>query len=317
MMFNSASFLSSSHCRGGLFLVIPALIWFCGSCSTEFTPNTPFTEQLVVYAVLDASTSIQSIRIESSYDAGSLNETSQIIKKSIDSAVVSVSTGGSVYHFHDTLITFTNGVRKKIWVSNAFHPKQQAAYHLSIKVPGFQELASDITIPYRPYVQMVQRTAQPDSNNVVAYAGSTVVSPVKQAYYFRLWITGQKEVNGSKIELRYEAPTRYEPKSGLPIFTTPSAANSVVYPVANLERLRDKLIKQDSALGPNLIAISYAMDMNMYTYYKLVHGFQDPLSVQLNAPNFTNITNGLGIFGAVYPDSIRLGYTDVVFHTTR
>jgi len=45
------------------------------------------------------------------------------------------------------------------------------------------------------------------------------------------------------------------------------------------------------------------VDAAVYDYYSISHGFNDPLTMRDEKPNFTNITNGLGLWGSVAYDS--------------
>jgi hypothetical protein len=46
------------------------------------------------------------------------------------------------------------------------------------------------------------------------------------------------------------------------------------------------------------------VDANLYTYYSVVNGFLDPYSIRTDLPDFTNITGGVGLFGAIVEDSL-------------
>ena len=46
-----------------------------------------------------------------------------------------------------------------------------------------------------------------------------------------------------------------------------------------------------------------SLDDNLYNYYLLVQGFNDPYSVRLDRPFFSNVTDGYGIFGSITADS--------------
>ena len=315
MKHNSRSPRKLTVFRPAVLILVSILAGVLWSCSTEFSPNAPFNEQLVVYAVLDASAAYQTVRIESTYEATSINEASRIVKSALDSAVVVIRSGGKTYEFYDTLIASSSGTQRRVWISRKLFPQPQAAYHLSVRVPGFPELSSDVIMPYRSYLDIVQLTTSADSNAVQISAIDAQLNAVKQAFYFRMWITGERTENGVTVELRREVPFRYDGATGTSVYPSLSYATRAIFPIVNLERIRSLLMYQDSAFGSNIVAVAYAMDQNLYTYCKLVNGFQDPRSVQLNAPDFTNIKNGRGLFGGLWPDSIRRGYTDVVFHT--
>jgi hypothetical protein len=46
------------------------------------------------------------------------------------------------------------------------------------------------------------------------------------------------------------------------------------------------------------------VETNLYKYYKIANGFQDPYSIREDQPDFTNIVGGVGVFGAMVEDSV-------------
>jgi hypothetical protein len=56
------------------------------------------------------------------------------------------------------------------------------------------------------------------------------------------------------------------------------------------------------------LAGSTQVEENLYKYYNLANGFQDPYSIRTDQPDFSNIQGGLGIFGAMTLDSVRVDF---------
>jgi hypothetical protein len=52
------------------------------------------------------------------------------------------------------------------------------------------------------------------------------------------------------------------------------------------------------------------LDQNWYDYYNTVRKFQDIFSIRLDEPDFTNFSNGYGLFGASAVDSLQHFYPD-------
>jgi hypothetical protein len=52
------------------------------------------------------------------------------------------------------------------------------------------------------------------------------------------------------------------------------------------------------------------VDQHWYDYYGTVREIQDPFSIRLDEPDFTNLSNGYGLFGACAVDSIQHLYPD-------
>ena len=60
------------------------------------------------------------------------------------------------------------------------------------------------------------------------------------------------------------------------------------------------------------MGVAYSLDQYLYSFFKLARGFDDPVSVRQDRPDITNVQNGVGIFGAVFPDSVRTRFSSVI-----
>jgi hypothetical protein len=58
------------------------------------------------------------------------------------------------------------------------------------------------------------------------------------------------------------------------------------------------------------VIVLYSIDKNLYSYYNIVNGFQDPSSIRTDQPDFTNIQGGVGVFGAYSIDSVTVDLED-------
>ena len=51
------------------------------------------------------------------------------------------------------------------------------------------------------------------------------------------------------------------------------------------------------------------VDEDLYAYSKRVNGFEDPFSIRTDLPDYSNISGGHGIFGALVEDSVFVELT--------
>ena len=76
-----------------------------------------------------------------------------------------------------------------------------------------------------------------------------------------------------------------------------------------LRLVADEMIQpEDSVLARRVIVQCYGLENNFYSYYKIVRGFDDPLSVRLDRPDISFIDGGLGVFGGMVSDSMVYNY---------
>jgi len=81
-----------------------------------------------------------------------------------------------------------------------------------------------------------------------------------------------------------------------------------------LENYRRTLIK---ILTENATAIDFKRifvefvqaDEHVYKYFSVVNGFQDPFSIRVDQPNYTNIQGGFGVFGSFVSDTTIVSST--------
>jgi hypothetical protein len=50
------------------------------------------------------------------------------------------------------------------------------------------------------------------------------------------------------------------------------------------------------------------VDANLYTYYHIVNGFQDEITIRTDQPDISSIQGGVGMFGAMAVDTARISY---------
>ncbi len=290
-------------------LVLTAVL--LAGCENTFSPKAPFEERIVVFSVLDPTLPYQSVRLESTYDAALGDEDNPINQQEITEEVeVSIRGNDRNYVFTDTLITLADGGQKRLWINRDLIPSEGVAYRLTVHLPERDtedkryELTATTTVPSRAYIQLDQTIdgLRLSAIENVSYPGS--------AFHFRMWVRGTKMVDGKEVDVRREVPYREE--DGEIVFSEPSRHTVRNYQISRVVTTQNELRSIDKVFGGDVIATAYTLDKFIYSYYKLVRGFDDPVSVRQDRPDVTNIRNGVGIFGAVYPDSLVRKYNTLI-----
>jgi hypothetical protein len=297
-----------------LLFVLSALpgALFLGSCDNSFTPKEEYRERLVVFAVLSNTQKYQVVRLESTYDAEGTNPDKPVGRKDILSAEVVVSSSKRDYIFTDTMMAVDGGAMKKVWISREIVPAEGKGYTLKIKVPGYNAVSAATVVPSKSYLQFSPPNPQTGRYGVIISAGaiSTVAPP--KGFLFRLWVMGTKVVNGETVEVWREAPARVDSRTGDTTWTKPSRESAAEFSTEHITTIKNRLEQQELVSGIMVIAIGYSMDTYLYNYFQTVRGFDDPVSVRMDRPDITNVSNGIGVFGAVTADSLRATYTAIV-----
>ena len=288
------------------FLPLLLLIPLFTGCENDFSPKADYEERIVVFSVLDRTASYQVVRLERTFDAESTNPDHPIAPEPVTEADVSVSSTGKKYVFHDTLIALGDGTQKKVWINRELVPTEGREYTLTVDVPGFKRITAVTQAPSRAYVQ-----TQVINGGVRLTAVENTAYPAS-GYFFRLWVVGTKNVGGVDVDVRREVPSRFNSITGEFEYPEPSRDKAVTFSNGNMLRVHTALLDEESVNGRDVVGQAYSLDQYLYSYYKLARGFDDPVSVRQDRPDITNIQNGVGIFGALFADSVRVKFSSVV-----
>ncbi|MAT40274.1 MAG: hypothetical protein CL946_11790 [Ectothiorhodospiraceae bacterium] len=282
-------------------------------CDNTFEPKAEFEERLVVFAILDKSAPKQIVRLESTYDAEFTNPDQAKEKRTIRDVDVIMNDGFGSYRFEREAIVEENGDTSYIWVNEDLDPREGRSYNLRVIRDGETIAIADAQVPSRSFIRMSVRTGASSAKGVNVSAGAISTSATPQGYYFRLWVLGTADVDGEIRVIRQEVPYAYNDATGEFLLPKPVRASEISFPVDYVQNAKSDLLTQyPSATNFIVMAIGYTMDVNFYNYYKTVRGFDDPVTVRQDRPDITNITNGIGVFGATVADTIARTYNSFI-----
>jgi hypothetical protein len=290
------------------FLPILAVIsvFLLTACDNDFSPKSDYEERIVVFSVLDRAADFQVVRLERTFDAATTNPDDAIRPAPVTDAEVSIATSRRRFVFRDTVMTMRDGTRKTVWVNDELVPTEGTEYTLTVDVPGYERITAVTSVPSRAYTRM-----DVVSSGVRVAAAENTAYPAN-GYYFRMWIVGTKLVDGKEVEVRREVPARYFESTDTYEYTEPTRDKAALFSNGNMLRVHAELLNLDGVPGRDVVGVAYSFDQYLYSYYKLARGFDDPVSVRQDRPDITNISNGVGIFGALYPDSVRARFSSLV-----
>jgi hypothetical protein len=129
------------------------------------------------------------------------------------------------------------------------------------------------------------------------------------AFYYRVWLEVEKWTPTDTLRPRRELPLRYSSSRNSRTYTSPERVEEQSWSTNMLRLVADEMIQpEDSVLARRVIVQCYGLENNFYSYYKIVRGFDDPLSVRLDRPDISFIDGGLGVFGGMVSDSMVYNY---------
>lgn len=295
--------------------MLVAVLAFLGmqGCDNGFSPKGGFTPLLVVYGVLRNDVPYQIIRVEQTYDSEDLQPDQPQAQPIIPDARVWITSRSGTFGFTDTLLTLPGGETRKVWICRTLVPMENVQYTLHVSAPGLGDATATTIFPSRLYASItpVGGYGGPRDTMLVKPTYEMFASPPVAAYY-RIHVAASSWVNGTPVEKRREVPIAHAPDSSW-VYPAPSTLTRLYVPTSYIKETRERLRSLDSAdsfLG--ILVVGHALDQGLYQYYKVVRGFQDPISMRTDIPDISNVSGGLGIFGSLASDSTRVLYKDLI-----
>lgn len=291
-------------------------ILLCRCDDNTFSPKAAgYTPRLVVYAILDAARPAQQlVRIETTYDSPTVNPQDGPGPGRVDSASMYVNGSVSTISYRDTTVVDSAGGSHKLWVGNAGRFVEGGTYTLHLSARGFPPFQTSLQFPTHPYLY----------NRLIVTPGATAqlelgTSPQGEksgvkGYLFRLFFVGTKIINGQEVEIRREVPYLVANENGVQKVEYPGVTrqSSIRFSVLNIQQVYTEMDARLLVQNIKPVAIGYSFEQNLYNYYYAVRGFNDPLSIRQDAPDFSNIPGGFGVFGAMNTDTLTMRLIDVI-----
>ena len=278
----------------------------CGlaACDNEFSAKSEFKRKLVIFTVLDPQMEIQVVRLAWSYDAKLGVPPEPLTEVEVAEATVTIRQGGTAYAFRDTLMTSSDGRQVRVWCSRNLIPKADTDYRLDIEIPTQPKLSTSLTSPSRMYVTAEAIKADTGDGWVRLHSGVLVYKVRPGGFYYRAWVVIGLRDNNTVTEYRAEVPIHTSANAEDWLYPSPQREEELRLDARIVRYLAASLIGDaDSVVSKKLFVKGYVMDGNLYSYYKIVHGFDDPVSTRLDKPDISFIDGALGVFGVIIPDS--------------
>ncbi len=293
--------------------IFPFLCVILLGCSEDFNPNGEYRQRLIVYGVMDGSSQNQMIRVYSTYSPDQYDPLKPAPNAEVTNASVSITEGNISYVFHDTLITVngTSGSRSiRVFVNNAFQPKEGKMYILRAAAPGYDTVSSSFLGVFPGEVIT--------NSSLLSKPGTEKFIPIRVAtglnsLAYLVTITLEYRVGNDTTIRRKEAPMAVTKNSdGIvtkKFFPTLAYRNGSAVATTQFETVSFETAAYLSAVSEiksefgssvtflRAVVTLKQFDTNLYTYYSITNSFGGSASLRLDEPDYTNVTNGFGVVG--------------------
>ena len=313
------------------FSIILALVLI--SCDEPFTPKGPFEQEIAVFGILSNRSDTQYVRVLKTYNPSGFNPYDVPQDQVIRGATVTVSQGGSVVQYRETTVPRTDTSRfdDRIVAYMAFPYKVQTGktHTLDVMTLSDGSVHASVTVPDTGYLKLLNplmlsltRVAEGTAEDLIVQG---FISPTAYGCMITFFIEYDILENAAWVHKRVEVPrtiivvdsTQYyaypklAPRVSVPGLLGSLQIEGATYPAyAYKQKLRDLKTQYGNDIWiRRALFVLTQVERNFYAYYNIANGYQDAISIRTDLPDWTNITGGLGIFGAIVTDSV---YYDIV-----
>ena len=303
-----------------LFFIIAAAIFFV-SCEDNLNPTGDYRESYTVNCVLRCDTSVQFVTITKAYQIEGTNPLDYKDDPFIKGAEVKIYYDDKVVLFNDTSIARTdtsryNG-RLNYYYAKNFKPEENKEYEIDVLLPNGRRLSSKTKTP--TILEFIKQTSSLLITN----------EPIEQLSYYwkimsndvvyvpRLTFYYYKTVDGVKTKFKKQIPLRYEEQGSntIAVYPKPDKHPYVFYDMDIVRKAFEEISKGDPYKGNySIVSSTYfelmVLDENLSAYYSTSNSAYGEFSVKIDETDFSNITNGFGVFGSYIHQEIRVSFSE-------
>ena len=289
-------------------------------CDNSFDPRGSFLDRLVIYCVLTPLNQMHFVRLSSTYNPPQFDPLSNTFSQQVFDAKISIALDSIVYALRDSVIVRDDNQRYTdnlaVFVAGPLTLQRGKTYSLNIISPQYGSLNATTTIA-RPAVLDL---------DFESMATITDPSEVQSLILVRTFIP--PEVEGHEVHMYVEYTSSLDSTvhtEEVPAVITEyrdcidfdaeypqmkSRTNGAELWQFDYMNYRRTLIKTMRLYpGVEIKRIYFVVtqaDRSLYRYFKTVKGFQDPISIRLDQPNYSSIEGALGVFGSFTKDTLSI-----------
>jgi hypothetical protein len=317
-----------------VFCVGIVLVFHLGACSDPFSPQGPFRDELVVYALLSTGTETQFARLTRTYSPPAFNPLSHTVDTVYVPARVSISTAAASWEFRDTVVVredksrYSTDLRAR--VLHPFRPQPGTTYRLRVELPSGQIATAATTVPSSGLLSVLSYHVLDRPERFVdedLYMFAQIGSSAR-GYLVRFFIEFEIVESSGRETRRLEVPwsirisstsNRAEPE--YPTLRRRTSFESNRIPGREVIRFQNQAYQyaratilnehaRSNVVFKRAVFVLIQADLNLYNYYNIVNGFQDQFSIRTDLPDFSNINGGVGLFGSMTTDTLYVSYRE-------
>lgn len=290
----------------GLILILGLFSFSCRE--EEFNPNGELKDKYILACILRSDTTMQIAYVSRSFQVQGYDPHSNTQDPAVSGADLKVWHKDTVYVFKDSTLTQSNSGTYSgpgsLYLNREFQPEPGVPVEIEALLPNGKRLKASTVMPH------LLKTDEAETDTLVPTQGKNTIAfswttPDKNLYYVpRLSLIYFKKVNGTDTRFVRPIPVSYVMKGGkeVPYFPPPGSQHKIVYDMTAIDRVMREISEGDEQKSNYTILIIQvnvlALDGNAAAYYSSGKTQSDGFTLKIDQTDFTNISGGLGVFGA-------------------
>lgn len=304
-----------------VILVVSSAIFI--SCDDNLSPKTPFTEQYALYCVLNTDTTYQTAYISKSYDVEGFDPLTNTTDPALEGADIRIRVNGqAVYNFTETTTARTDTSRYKTPVKyyelNNLKINDNDRIEIWASLRNGKILWSYTQAPPNSllYFETATREYFPSvtaPQTLDIKFGWTILGSQygDKVFYFypQLELVYSKADNPGKL-YRKIVPKMISASSGSVINPTVTSNKTAYFYYEAIVKAFEVISEGDPQKSNYIIHNAeftlLFLDRYSASYMASASTFRDEFSMRIDAPDYTNIQNGYGVFGVYSNKKVKV-----------
>ena len=302
------------------FFALAAVISFMllSGCENSFDPKKNYQEKYILNLVIKGDSTVQLAVVAKTYDVPGYNPNENTTSPFIRGAAITMYSSfyKNTYTFSDSTsseIGQKYGNSAPVYVLKSMKARPNDTLRLTAVMPDGTILRSTCAVPRdldfrlsKNYISTI--TQNPNEKQFVINWSA----PADYIYEPKLVLYYATDKNGVVTGFKKEIPLKYSDINGVqtPLYPGISRDKILIYEYSAINKVMMDISAGDqdkySYVIQDAIFEVMVMDKNLGNYYGSTEGFLDDFSVRLDEVVFSNIDNGLGVFGAYLVSSRKI-----------
>ncbi|MGC8594532.1 MAG: hypothetical protein ACP5US_00510 [Candidatus Kryptoniota bacterium] len=270
-------------------------------CSTPFEVRQDYKPLLTVYGLLIRDDSLVYLKV---FQNSAVPVSDSLASISIQGLFAQVTESGTGIEIPFLSV---DSLGTNVLVAK-FHILAGAVYSLRVRAAGFPECSSTAEVVGSGQIEPTLGTLSAIVDPLKSQDNPTFniyFSPATVAVSLSL-VVRYDGFNNKGIHVRGEIPVlpSYQEGGQQALLKVNSSPTTIVFPHDSY--MTAYSMAKSSIDSGSVIAVVKLLQVDgaIYDYYSISHGFNDPLTMRTEKPNYTNIKNGLGFWGSAAYDSL-------------